>query len=70
MNQVLTFLALYQYTEESKTISNNNKQDPLHVLTIVIYKANIGNLDNFSTISYFNFEEPKTYKWAINRSHI
>lgn len=61
------FLASCQIAEE--TVSNNDKQDPLHILATTIHKTNAINPSNFFATSHLNVKEPETYEWAINGSH-
>lgn len=62
------FLISCQSTEDP--ISNDDGQDPLHILATTIYKANAKNPSNFFATSQLNVKEPKTYEQVMNGSHI
>lgn len=59
-DQISIFLTSCQSIKE--TIPNNNKQGFLHILVVIIYKANTKNPSNFLITSHINVKKLKTYK--------
>lgn len=68
---ISTFLTAYKKNKNADfSKANLIRQDLLHILATVIYKANIAKPSNLSSSTQLNIEEPKTYKQAINGPHV